>query len=87
MKLSCLKFCVSQDLNNLISPQSGWKLEFGIDINDAGEIIGNGTFNGEERSFLLTPIKPSTKVPELSAYGGIFLVTVGATWGLKRKES
>ena len=34
------------DLNNLVSPTSGWFLETADAINDSGEIVGQGSFNG-----------------------------------------
>ncbi|MCA9273000.1 MAG: hypothetical protein KDA31_08150 [Phycisphaerales bacterium] len=37
---------------------AGWFLERAVDINDAGWIVGNGTKNGEPRSFLLIPREP-----------------------------
>jgi probable HAF family extracellular repeat protein len=43
------------DLNDLIDPDSGWVLRYARDINDAGQIVGVGEFNGEPRGFLLTP--------------------------------
>ncbi|MBW4510574.1 MAG: PEP-CTERM sorting domain-containing protein [Scytonematopsis contorta HA4267-MV1] len=78
---------VLQYLNDLISPQSGWTLEFGIDINDAGQIIGNGIFNGEERAFLLTPYDGVPKaVPEPSSYVGVFLAAFGALGVQQRRR-
>jgi probable HAF family extracellular repeat protein len=44
-----------QDLNSLISPNSGWVLRRAHKINDNGVIIGEGTLNGEFRSFVLIP--------------------------------
>lgn len=44
------------DLNALIPPNSGWLLEEANAINDAGQIAGTGTCNGQKRGFLLTPI-------------------------------
>jgi probable HAF family extracellular repeat protein len=45
-----------QDLNTLIPPDSGWTLETGYDINDAGQIVGQGRNpDGQEHGFLLTP--------------------------------
>jgi probable HAF family extracellular repeat protein len=44
------------DLNNLIPAGSGWYLQFGDGINDAGEIVGQGVSpSGDIRGFLLTP--------------------------------
>ena len=53
---------VSKDLNDLISPDSGWHLEFASDINDAGQIVGTGTYQGRPTSFLLTP-RPAVLIP------------------------
>lgn len=44
-----------QDLNNLIPPNSGWLLVYALAINNAGQITGYGTINGENHAFLLTP--------------------------------
>lgn len=44
-----------KDLNTLIPTGSGWLLEQAVDINDAGWIVGVGTFNGQSAAFLLTP--------------------------------
>jgi probable HAF family extracellular repeat protein len=44
-----------QDLNNLIPPNSGWVLVLANSINNAGQITGYGTINGEDHAFLLTP--------------------------------
>jgi probable HAF family extracellular repeat protein len=49
---------VIQNLNNLIAANSGWVLSQAVDINDAGQIAGNGFKNGEPRAFLLTPTQP-----------------------------
>jgi hypothetical protein len=43
------------DLNTLIPANSGWYLQFTASINNAGEIAGQGTINGEVHAFLLTP--------------------------------
>jgi len=42
------------DLNNLIPANSGWLLQFANAINDQGQIVGQGTFNGQSEAFLLT---------------------------------
>jgi probable HAF family extracellular repeat protein len=46
------------DLNKLIPDNSGWKLIIAHDINDKGQIVGEGIFNGETRAFLLNPVIP-----------------------------
>jgi probable HAF family extracellular repeat protein len=43
------------DLNDLIPPNSGWVLTGAIDINDQGQIVGVGTYQGWDRAFLLMP--------------------------------
>ena len=49
---------IMQDLNNLIPANSGWVLSRAVDINDAGQIVGNGLKNGQPKAFLLTPTQP-----------------------------
>jgi len=44
------------DLNTLIDPLSGWELLDGSDINDAGQITGQGLINDEYHAYLLTPV-------------------------------
>ena len=48
------------DLNALVVNGSGWWLSLAHDINDRGHIIGSGTYNGEGRAFLLTPLPSQT---------------------------
>jgi probable HAF family extracellular repeat protein len=45
------------DLNSLIPAGSGWVLTSAVSINDAGQIVGTGTFNGQPgAAFLLNPL-------------------------------
>jgi len=44
-----------QDLNDLLSPNSGWVLHVALGINDFGQIVGWGEHNGQTLGFLLTP--------------------------------
>ncbi len=44
-------------LNDLIPPDSGWVLVDATGINDRGQIVGNASYKGQRRAFLLTPIK------------------------------
>lgn len=44
-----------RDLNQLIDPHSGWKLNSAADINIWGQIVGTGTYKGQTHGFLLTP--------------------------------
>jgi probable HAF family extracellular repeat protein len=43
------------DLNTRLVNGAGWKLLNATGINDSGQIIGNGTYNGQQRAFLLLP--------------------------------
>jgi probable HAF family extracellular repeat protein len=46
---------IMSDLNSLLPANSGWDLISASGINDAGQIVGSGTYNGQYRAFLLTP--------------------------------
>jgi probable HAF family extracellular repeat protein len=46
---------VLTDLNTLIPKDSGWYLQAACSINDTGEIVGQGSINGEIHAFLLAP--------------------------------
>ena len=46
---------VMKDLNDLIDPGSGWELEEATGINDRGQIVGWGDYQGHLRGFLLEP--------------------------------
>jgi probable HAF family extracellular repeat protein len=52
------------DLNTLIAPDSGWRLDSASSINGTGQIVGAGFHDGNYRGFLLTPI-PEPKVTAL----------------------
>jgi probable HAF family extracellular repeat protein len=47
---------VMVDLNDFIAPLSGWELLEAYDINDAGQIVGVGAFQGERLAFRLDPV-------------------------------
>ena len=60
-----------QDLNDLIPQGTGWVLEEADGINDAGQIIGWGTRDGEVHGFLLEPGTPAnSQVAADGAAGG-----------------
>jgi probable HAF family extracellular repeat protein len=46
---------VMTDLNTLIPKDSPWYLLQGLSINDAGQIVGYGTINGNVHAFIATP--------------------------------
>jgi len=43
------------DLNTLLPPRSGWTLTNAYAINASGQIVGQGTINGQSDAFLATP--------------------------------
>jgi probable HAF family extracellular repeat protein len=45
-----------RDLNSLIPPGSGWDLREASGINNKGQIVGQGVYNGQSRAFLLSPM-------------------------------
>jgi len=48
-----------QDLNVLLDDsRDGWTSLLAMDINDAGVIVGTGSFGGRLRAFVATPIRP-----------------------------
>jgi probable HAF family extracellular repeat protein len=55
------------NLNTMLPPNSGWNLQFANSINEQGQIVGYGIFNGQGRAFLLDPdrtapvVKPTVK--------------------------
>jgi uncharacterized membrane protein len=43
------------DLNHLIPRHSGWSLQQATGVNESGQIVGNGLYDGRQTGFLLTP--------------------------------
>lgn len=62
-----------QDLNELIDPGLGWALTGAMDVNNVGQIVGWGMFEGRQQAFLLTPISavpiPPTFILMLTGLG------------------
>lgn len=46
---------IMRDLNKLLPANSGWELNTARAINNRGQIVGEGKFNGKNRAYLLTP--------------------------------
>jgi probable HAF family extracellular repeat protein len=68
-----------RDLNNLISPGTGWVLEDAYAINDFGLIAGSGELNGVGHAFVLTPV--GVPEPNALALAGL----AGFLWVVRRK--
>ncbi len=43
------------DLNTLLPPNSGWVLDVAHDVNDRGQIVGEGLHNGQRHAFRYNP--------------------------------
>jgi probable HAF family extracellular repeat protein len=60
------------DLNSLIGAGSEWELVGAYGINNAGQIVGEGLYNGEARAFRLDPGAPlgssATPTPEPASW-------------------
>ncbi len=79
------------DLNDLLPANSGITLESVTGINDAGQICANGTINGQEHAFRLTPVIPGpphatlTNAPDVTTSGATtytFVVTYTDATGI-----
>jgi probable HAF family extracellular repeat protein len=74
------------DLNDLISADSGWVLQEANTINDIGQIVGYGRFEGQQRAFLLTPVvpaQPPSVTPSISGTlgnNGWYISNVDVSW-------
>ncbi|MBW4665618.1 MAG: PEP-CTERM sorting domain-containing protein [Chroococcus sp. CMT-3BRIN-NPC107] len=69
------------DLNSLIDPALGWELTSAFEINNSGDIIGIGFYNGVESGFI------AKAVPEPSSVLGVLgLGAFGLSNWLKRKK-
>jgi uncharacterized repeat protein (TIGR01451 family) len=54
------------DLNNHVQDAAGWVFVRASGINEAGQIIGTGTFNGVTHGFLLTPAADPPEPPSVA---------------------
>lgn len=44
------------DLNTLITPGTGWELDFALSVNGTGQIVGRGAIGGETHA--TSPLRP-----------------------------
>jgi probable HAF family extracellular repeat protein len=51
------------DLNTMITSDLGWELLFATDVNNRGEIVGAGIFNGALHAYVLIPRSEPTPRP------------------------
>jgi probable HAF family extracellular repeat protein len=72
-------------LSDLILPGSGWTISAAVDVNDRGQVIGEGTNpQGYSNGFLLDPLPDAT--PGLWLLAGVVLTGLGRTAGQGRRE-
>lgn len=55
------------NLDTLLPAGSGWQLERASAINDAGQIVGFGIFNGHRHGYLMTPALATDGTPPVSS--------------------
>lgn len=60
-----------QNLQSLIDPNSGWQIAHAFQINNAGQIAGEGEHSGDMRAFLLTPVPEPSSIALLTLGGWI----------------
>lgn len=74
---------VPTDLNALIPANSGWVLYNCKTINNRGQIIGEGLFKGQTRSFIMTPTAIAIPLPSPLLIGVVTLPL--AMWMSRRR--
>jgi probable HAF family extracellular repeat protein len=65
------------DLEDLVPNAAGWQLGYAQAINNLGQIAGWGTFQGNMRGFLLTPMVDVTSLPKFEKYAYEFIMLFG----------
>src|SRR5262245_49499561 len=66
---------VVTDLNTLIDPSTGWTITKAVDINDSGQIVGQGTFNGQTNWFFMGPAAEPNQVFSFAVTGFLSSMT------------
>lgn len=77
------------DLNTLVGLEPGWQLTEATGVNAAGQIVGNGTYRGASRAFVLAPLggHPATGlVPEPGSLALAGCAAVAAAIALIRRR-
>lgn len=76
------------DLATVLDPltSAGWSSLALNDLNDLGQIVGTGLFNGQPRAFMLAPTGPMAPVPEPGIWLMLALGTVGVAGTVRRRS-
>jgi hypothetical protein len=76
------------DLNSLLPAGSGWTLDYATAVNDAGEIVGWGTIDGETHAFRLdlSPSVPGPSSLVLCCAGTVTLLCCRWRWHPPQKR-
>ena len=67
-----------QSLLSLLPASSGWSKLNATGINDAGQIVRQGMYNGQELASMMTP--DSNEVPRPSTFAIWAVITSGMGW-------
>lgn len=70
---------------NALAIDDGWTLEAAYGVNDAGQIVGSGTYRGERAAFRLDPVQAraaSLQMPASDALGSVVATPEPGTLGL-----
>lgn len=79
-----------QTLLNLLPASNGWSSLNATGINDSGQIVGQGTYDGHQVAFLMTPDAIETPEPGTIALWGLIVAGAAAraaTSGGRRRNT
>lgn len=66
------------NLADVVTNGAGWTFKEATGINNKGEIAGSGTYQGQDRAFLLTPVNElSSFEKDLSRFEKAFMMLIG----------